>query len=309
MAGPELGMTLWPEDRAASRSRSFDQNDNWIETASLPLAVANWETALAGYLLQSEHALEGELAEYLTGAGFPAVVRLFAMEKVIAQAEVYWEFRADDAVEAARYYGRSIQAHTSYDVVEVAYRHNSVSYRVELSKGPPIGLSVYAKTPDRVRFEVQYKGRISRAVAFDGETDLVRRLLLIRSNARNRLAKALAPVVRDTSKSFSARHAWTELMSRVAIACEGSRLDMETALNLLVSTRRLVRPVAGVPASVIDSLLRQGVIRLKPRGRGQPQDHYVVAPLYQWVLDRLDQAFPPYDKKRWTQRFKPYRSR
>lgn len=295
---------LWPIGRASGKTRSYDGNDNWVEL--LPEAVVAWKHGLTRYIREAVDAIENELREYLAPVGSPVEVRLFGLEKVIAQAEVYWEFRAGDAVEAARYYGQAAQARTSKDVTKTAYfEHNAVSYRVHLSKRPPLALSIYAKTPDRVRFEVQYEGRISRAVPYKGEEDLVQRLLLIRSDACRRLQQALVPLVRDSSASANARHVMTDLLAKISAACAASRLDYSVLLNLLISTRRLVKPVAGVPDSVLMELVRQRVIQPHSRSRTEPRDHYVVAPQYQWVLERLDQAFPAYNRRRWTGRFTP----
>lgn len=295
---------LWPAGRAIGKTRSYDGNDNWVEL--LPEAAVAWKHGLARYIGEAERAIESELREYLAPVGTPVEVRLFGVEKVIAQAEVYWEFRADDAVEAARYYGQAAQAGTSKDVAKKAYyEHNAVSYRVHLSKRPPLALSIYAKTPDRVRFEVQYEGRISRAVPYKGEENLVQRLLLVRSDACQRLRKVLAPIVRDSSASVDARHALTALLAHISAACAGSRLDHSALLNLLISTRRLVKPVAGLPDSVLMELVRQHVIQPRSRSRTEPREHYVVAPQYQWVLERLDQAFPAYSRRRWTGQFTP----
>ncbi len=299
---------LWPTRRATGTTRSYDGNDNWVEL--LPEAVVVWKHGLTRYIREAVAAIECELREYLAPVASPVAVQLFGLEKVIAQAEVYWEFRADDAVQAACYYGQAAQARTGKDVARVAYfEHNAVSYRVRLGKRPPLALSIYAKTPDRVRFEVQYEGRISRAVPYKGEEDLVERLLLIRSDACQRLRKVLAPLVRDSSASTDARRAMTDLLACISAACVGTRTKQSTLLNLLISARRIVKPVAGVPDTVLAELVRLEVMELRARSRMEPQEHYVVRPRYQWVLARLAEAFPAYNKLRWTGTFTPTATR
>ncbi len=264
--------------------------------------MATWEHGLARYVREATSAIESELRDYFAPTGQPVEVSLFEQEKAIVQAEVYWEFRADDAIEAARYYGQAIHAQTGRKVRKTVYfAHNAVGYRVQLGT-LPCAVSVYAKTPERVRFEIQYESSISRVVPYRGERDLVRRLLLIRSDACTRLCKVLNPIVRDTSSSSDARAAMTGFLAHVSAACIGTRMDQSVLLNLLISTRRLVKPVAGVPDNVLVELVRRDVVKLLPRSRTEPHEHYVVAPRYQWVLARLDEAFPAYNKQRWTGR-------
>jgi hypothetical protein len=296
---------LWPAVNDQSAAAAFDGNDNWIEEAALRRAVVWWQDGLTQYTAATFRRIEAEILAALLPEGTSSDGRLalFGHRQWVDQAEVYWEFSAPDALDRAAYFGRSMQAGSGYDSrTTIDYRHNAAMFRTYVGKDKPVAVSTYAKLRDRVRFEVQYEGDIGREVGYAGETDLVERLLEIRRKAAIKLGKALKWVEQDKSEKIgSPRSALLNLFEKVSIACRGDPKSTVRVLSALLSSPRVLLPAAGIPEDVQRRLAAQHVLvghRVRPKT--DPQPRYRLAPLFEWTVYRLEQAFPPTWGVRWT---------
>lgn len=285
---------------------SLDDNDNWLDGEDIGRAAARWQQCLTTYLDAAFSRVSAELSYACRGVISAEAAQLFAERQWIAQAEVYWEFLAPEAQDRAAYFGRSIHAAMGTPSSKtlrttVEYQHNAASYRTRLSTRQPLWFSTYAKTPSRVRFEVQYKGDIGQTVRYDGVTDLIARLERIRQHAHRKALETLRFVPKDNSEHFSPRAGLTDLLARVSVACEGEPFAIGRTLSALIAARRVIVPDASIPEERLSRLVAQGVLIEQRRlMRTNPPPRYRLAPLYEWVVDRLDQAFPAGRTGRWT---------
>jgi hypothetical protein len=292
--------------RPVSGSGSLDDKDNWLDGEDVGRAAAQWQECLTAYLHAAFSRVSAEISYACQGVISAEAVQFFADRQWIAQAEVYWEFLAPDAQDRAAYFGRSIHAATGTPSSKtlrttVDYQHNAASYRTQLSTRQPLWFSTYAKTPSRVRFEVQYVGDIAQTVRYGGATDLIVRLERIRRHAHRKAVETLRLVPEDNSEQFSPRTGLTDLLARVSVACGGEPSTIGRTLSALIAARRVIVPDASIPEERLSRLVAQGVLIEQRRVmRTSPPPRYRLAPLYEWVIDRLDQAFPAGRVGRWT---------
>jgi len=285
---------------------TLDGNDNIVPETDLRYAAveATWREALGRYTQSAFSAVTAELCTLMRAGDQLPAVNLFAERQWVSQAEVYWEFSTPAALDRADYWGRAIQASSGRQTRKtVEYDHNSLVFSVKSSRtglGSTHALSTYAKTPDRVRFEVQYEGDVGRTVRYNGETGLIERLSRIRVHAADQLRKALRVSLEDQSHLAHPRSALLELFSKVYTACDGDDRMAEHVLRLLITSRRLIIPAAEIPDRVREGLAQTPILVRHRERQSDMQSWYRIAPRYLWVLDRLDRAFPARIGDRWT---------
>lgn len=248
------------------------------------------EHALSAYLAGVRREVCRDL-RFLAGAEEPDDLRIDT--EVVRQAEIYWEFATREARADARYFGRQLHARHARGV-KTEHEHDLVSYRVDLKDG--VALSTYAKTPTRVRFEVQYTKGISRSARAPGAT-IEERLLAARRHAHRQLLWAVRDLCPDISHSITPRRAAASVLGEISAACGGNADLFRAILEVLLDRGGIGITNNDLPAEVIQALVRKRVI-VEPTGRQRSM--YPATPQTEWVLNRLNSAFDLQRGRHWA---------
>lgn len=212
----------------------------------------------------------------------------------VGDAEVYWELYHPDAVS---YVADLSAAITRCDAlarvfdapVERAGTQNARWVKLPLTKA--IDLKFYAKTADRVRCEITYKGRGGRL------DQVVRRRL---DRASRGWDETLEVLVQDASERIQS--VWTTIMEYTSFRDRTSDLadfmgrlndcvpdeNRRLMLSLLLNHRHVTEtlPEGIAPRSVCTALCRAGILR-RTRLRHSGGVNYALSPEYVIMFDRL----------------------
>ncbi|MEM9630370.1 MAG: hypothetical protein AAGA50_03530 [Pseudomonadota bacterium] len=212
----------------------------------------------------------------------------------VGDAEIYWELYHPDAVSYVADLSAAIArcdalARTFDAPVERDGAQNARWVKLPLTKA--IDLKFYAKTGDRVRCEVTYKGR-------DGRLDQIVRRRLGRD--RWTWEDALEALVHDASERIQT--AWTTIMDNTSFRDQTADLadfmgrlnecvpdeNRRLMLSFLLNHRRVSEtlPEGIAPRSVCTALCRVGILR-RSRLRHGGGTNYALSPDYVAMFDRL----------------------
>jgi hypothetical protein len=293
---PEVALARSQQHEAAARAAALDEKDNlllgtWRQGGQWFHHRQGWWSGLVHLYLEHILTLLRSRLEPAHDNSLPPV-RITPLEfDSVTQVECYWEqetTRAHTLVAllAERLRAASGQLRLRHHLPEVgtveeAHDRNCQSVTFPLSR--EVQFCIYAKTLDRVRFEIRYlsdvRGNAARGMR--GGTDAFAVLEAARVDAARRmtritetLAAMLAPA------SFDRRHLMA-FMRELLRACEGDHDQADALMEALVNAGGVSETAAtGVARkTVVRRLERRGVLRqVRVRARAVPR--FVLAPPY-----------------------------
>jgi hypothetical protein len=305
---PEEALATCPDNEAPARAAALDGNDNVLlgtlrqGGTTLERRGEWWRERLGLYLRHVEALLHARLVPTMTNALPPVHVTAPSFDAV-AQAECYWELETNrartvvallaDRLRAASGQFRLRMHLPSVEEIEEGHDQNSNSVTLHLGRG--IQFCVYAKTADRVRFEMRYLAdvRDNAARSLHGPVNILTILEAAREDAARRMTRireTLAMTLAPTS--FDRRHLM-DFLRELLYACDGDRDAAEQLMEGLVNFGGVTQTPAGgiAPPEALRRLERRRIIRrLRVRARGAPR--FVLAPPYATLQRALLAALP-----------------
>lgn len=290
--GDEANFRRNETSSAETKAFTYDRNDNVVIGTAFAhlMRPGAFEAALTAYLAGVIDLVRRDLL-FLAGDIEGADWHLET--QVVRQAEVYWEFATRRSKTEAAFYGRQIGAHHVRGR-KSEHELDLVSYRHVLKKG--VALSIYAKTQNRVRFEVQYELPISRTARARGST-IVERLLAARNEAYRRLNRLVRDLCPDLSHRSTPRISLMRVLEKIHASCRGNTALFQSTLEVLLDRAAISATNSGIPEETVQSLVRNRVLR-GPIAR--QQNLYAATPEVEWVLHRLGEAFGSERGQRWA---------
>lgn len=301
----------------AARELTLDHNDNlllrprWHEVSDV-LTLLPLQLKLIQQFIENQFdvnpnhpprnsQIDGDdvSPEYLSRA---RVVPIFDWSNYsIRHLEVYWDFHCKDAIAVAKHYQQPMQQITTQ--MKTRYHHhtsethrNAVSHSANLINN--VRLSVYAKTPTRIRFEVVYYKKSLKSIFskhLQNETEMRAIIDYMLDDATSRLNKFMGLLQRYSNPPVVDRaERLTQFLKHISIATGGEMSSrQEIALRgvfaLMSHSGRIVLTRHQQPtyAPILDYLTSQKIVEHIKRSQGTQTRTYSFTPEYQWLLDGL----------------------
>jgi hypothetical protein len=275
---------------------SLDQSDNFIPNpvnfSPCTDWAERWREALGIYL---DH-LQAFLAETFAPEAFADLEELTLSTP--KTAEVFWELSAGEAGSWVENFAEAVRCtHGQVVIRESGREQNAVWVVIHLRKD--IALKVYAKTHDRVRFEVQFtqRGRINdllKSRAVSGSDSLADKLTALNDIASKKLRDVWDTVmtVARPALTTSAREFEDEFAFMAALNSTVPAGNRTIVLRLLLRSRGIAAtPEGGIaPDPICRALVRKGLlVRTQATNRGR---FYAVAPRFWAMMDRSRSTSP-----------------
>jgi len=293
---------------------SLDGSDNWIPTgARMESFSGAWGTRLQEYIGAIRSALTAEIERVCTcinHSGNPVSwhpssnSEWHVSDTSLQQIETYWEFQHDDPLQLVNSLEAELRAYCSSEVVVRNYpgrlRQSSDAALVseqerncrvlDAEVAPGIRLVIYAKTNQRVRFEIRHtlreqshrRGHNQRC---DGVAGTCERLTEVAGDAAevlNRFFRFLRARVEFVNFSNSP----LTLLSECARCAERAAYG-DAVLHMLISQELVTRLPA--LATTIRAMVRAHILERVENEQGTASEAFVVAPHYRHALSVLRQ--------------------
>lgn len=277
----------------ASR-RTLDGNDNFILPARVePALRADWATVTTHYLELIALLVERELLR-CRDAGLD--LHIHWSDWTVRHAESTWEFEEHDARQVAREIGERL---TEMRENTARTTHaNSTSYAVPLQSN--VSLSLYAKSPTRLRIELRHTGkirgryqRLARTSILPNRTlsDVGDFLRFVNERASERISTLLASLSSiPSAHPRNGPYAMVGFINAVTSRCAEQGRPLAWVLLPLLETGRVVEAATRPVRTVCEQLVLDGVlhrVRTVPRERWRT---YGVTPAYEGLVASLRTA-------------------
>ena len=291
-----------PKMRVRERESSLDGRDNYLtasqyESFSVPHF---WRSLFTRYWQEVLIGIEGEFIRAADVAGVPTgefsepagmtVSRDFNQKAFSIQTvETYWEMRSVDAMaELARFrplllaFGREIQ-NSHYPTMIEGRERNCMVLNLKIQDG--VNLRVYAKTRQRIRFEVIHNlnkygvrgGKVSRRPA-----KLLQVCWRLLEHAASKVSQILPRLIREPSESDSVTLlGFLEILNSAV----SSPSQATNILQLLAYNRVIDCGTNSTLRNPVRTLMNRGILQASPQ-RGGP---VCLSPPYH---DLFDELFP-----------------
>ncbi len=208
----------------------------------------------------------------------------------IRASEVYWDLETQDAVSWVRsFQSAAMTAHHAAQEHSASPgrggQHNSRWLTLALLNG--VRIKVYAKSDQRVRFEVTFTKRIGQEAArqADGRGSLPRRLIALTDSAERRMVAAFAPIALRAAE----RPQIGELVDFLSAINSTTPAEARLQLLRLLVNHGAVTPSPRISLSVCQALCRAGVLRRSSLARRDiPQ--FDLTPAYQALVQTMTSA-------------------
>jgi len=285
---PLEALRVEPTTRDALRGSTLDGNDNLLIGRSFaggttfgPRRGEWWAAILTTYIRN----IEALLRPLFAAEGRSQLLRFEWAG--ISDVEVYWDLETADAVAWAR----------SFQIAGMTSHHAAIENHALpqcggqanvrwLSLSLPNGVKVkaYAKTDQRVRFEVSFSKRVSQEANrhANGDRTFVEKLLALTRSAEPRMARAFKPIMERMAPHPPAAELVDFLLRINSAVPEVARAQL---LRLLINHRALV-PSPQIPISVCEALCRTGVLR-RSRVAHRDSPQFDIAPEYGALVQEL----------------------
>jgi hypothetical protein len=296
--------------------RSLDGNDNWIRDpvrARLVLGDDISAAFLPIYLDQLQVAVMLVLSENLDGYAVDGAdhvwrqagdeIRLNWNKATVPQVETYFERYHPNAIEAIRIAGVSLLTRDHRSIMRGFGGELDIEREADcFSISMPIGtrrLVIYAKRPDRIRFEIRRKRR-GRYPRFDPPVLPADRLLNILSYERSEAARVGR--WEEVGAQFGEPDQPTpgdlvQLIRRVMEACGITDPTAHRLLGRLLADGGISPALTNdLSPNVVHRLLQLGVIartRVRTRDLTASDPRFALTEHYDLVREHLLRVFPP----------------
>ena len=264
---PEDALAFNPTISESIKALTLDGNDNCLVGSeklggsTFGQRSQRWRRILQIYMQKVELLLRSAFAP----EGSDAQIIHFSFG-AIRQAEVYWEFYHSEAIVAVSSIANSLKRSDGSTIlanlpIQSGGTANSEWVKLPLSK--EIALTIYAKTPTRLRWELKYQ---------DGLAEDARRYAGVLTG--NSVAVLMAGCHGAGQRM---RNIWSSYRSNVTIPAERSEIftfmsklnsavpeeNREIVLSLLGARRNITAtgPHGFAPPSVCRALVRAGILR------------------------------------------------
>lgn len=264
--------------------RGLDGNDNLLSAEQMGGQYfegrdQRWRGVIAVYLDHIQRLVAERVAQLS-----PEIFQLRSSIEfqAVQQTEVYWELEGRDAVTAVSELRNAVQRSAGTFRATCGLDHDAVQVRLPLTVD--IELSIYAKTFERVRFEVRYRRPIRQLASRCGASggNVLGDLGAVRSDAASRVAgvwRAIAPAFHAAEKAGDLFDFIDKL--RRADLGEETRL----LISLLGNNRGLTE--CSVPLATIKTLVRLGVLDPRVSLRHGGPKRYPLAVKWSLMFDIL----------------------
>lgn len=280
------------------KSLTLDQNDNFLPSArhlggeTFRGRADWWRVVLEHYTGMVRSLVESSFQAVVPPQfeGYPERIPLPPLVfETPTQAEVYWELIAPlSATGIVCRLGEVVrrmdgQAHT-FQVIDQGGDANAEWLKLGLTD--TIALKVYAKSRDRIRFEITYNKNIGQ-LGFPPHATIVDKLMRLSEDAARRVQRfwrGIAPVLRETP-------GYGDLLTFMGKLNRHVPTDnIPIILELLAYRRVLARtgPAGAAPANVCRALVGAGII--EKTGLRSRSKTYRLAPEYQRMFDEMTVA-------------------
>jgi hypothetical protein len=303
---PSLGRRL--------RAETLDRSDNVLVGNDRLVAASDWPEILATYFDAVRSAIE-EGINLNDGTHDLVQLEVDWSRPVVRQAEIYWEFGVPDATGFVR----------SLDPVMRQVAHSARTVHYAEPADPPIdrrdlhGMSsavnalavycalatsidcvVYAKTHERVRFEVRYSANVKELVRPrpTGQTGLVELLQHTTRDAHRRVSRLFQTLHEFRVGPEPDLVHLALLMAQIGTACAGDAGLARRVTSLLLNTRGITMGPNGenaVPSDVVDRLVDAGVLTRSRTQLREASRRFALIPRFAAVAEAIGQAFTPQD--------------
>jgi hypothetical protein len=261
-----------------------------------------WQSVISVYLAHVRTLLTSTLVPH-AGNALPQDVQVEVTLPSVAQAECYWEFETDDAITAVKGLAEhlataagSVQLRTylpSSEVFAQEQQNNSVSVTLPLTD--TVHATIYAKTADRVRFEIKYlkdvRGAGARHLRGTPGVELV--IDGLRENAASRIETiigALASIMAPAEPTAGTMWSFFDALVWAANNNFGAAQQLHSILMNFGSVSQGVEGAASSP-DVLHRLVQRGVLRrIRIRHGGIPR--YTLTPPYAAIHLALKRTAP-----------------
>jgi hypothetical protein len=306
---PSLGRRL--------AAQTLDSNDNVLVGNDPLVAASDWPAVLATYFEAVRCAVEGDV-NLNDGTNNFVQLEMDWSRPVIRQAEIYWEFGVPDATGFVR----------SLDPVMRQIAHEARTVHYAEPADPPIerrdlhGVScavnalavycalatsidcvVYAKTYDRVRFEVRYAANVRELVRprLGGQAGLVELLQHTARDAHRRVSRLFQTMHEFRVSPEPELVNLVLFMAHVGTVCVGDADLARRVISLLLNTRGITVSPDGdsaIPSEVVEQLVAAGLLIRSRTGLREASRRFALIPKYAAVVEALARALTPQDATR-----------
>jgi len=211
----------------------------------------------------------------------------------IGQAEIYWEATGEDAVSAVTAMGDNARAiadgldYREYDDSDIVVRTERNSPSLNLKIGNRIGAAVYAKTFERIRYEVRYGDKVRSKVSIpSGQasgsdlsnlSDYMDHLI---DDARKRLSQLLPELHAKGKVGFNERSALVRALTAISFACGKDHLMAYRLITLLSNTGGVSVKRGDVLFPAVDYLQKTETLRhVRTKKREEVKRYRLSEPL------------------------------
>ncbi|MEQ9519149.1 MAG: hypothetical protein RLN89_06885 [Parvibaculum sp.] len=280
---------------------SLSGADNLISIDNIAEAIrADWADLLLEYVRTVHRCLDW----YVNGGVYSTNRRTVFSDLTswetwtVRQLEIYWEAQGDDAVSFAHAVAanaKSIAAvldHREYTVTDIVtgIDRNSPSVNMKIAKD--IRAAAYAKTMDRMRFEIRYDARIRQAIGVPpnelsaGHLPCLSEFIeLAIVDAQERLSRILPRLRAQAKTGYNRNTALARTLASISSACGGDLVLTYRVLSLLTNNRAVSVSKDDELSEVMEILEAQSlVIRSRVRRR-ESEKRYQLAEPMQSALD------------------------
>lgn len=228
---------LLSDDAAQRRElerQTLDGNQNLIPYSPWISAVSrDWSELVRLYLTAIKQLIEADFAERASARLTDGVTLVLAdpcdIPTSLKLVETHWEFQVSDSLLAFSAMERWLAA-AAPDVVQtrrfdMLYHRSRAARWIKFEARKGITIAVYAKSRNRLRLEVRYRGRKGRTIGqilsaeqeFTGSTTLIDRLDLLRQDGAERINHLLSHAdLTQVTQSAAIAQNFSALLSALA---------------------------------------------------------------------------------------------
>ena len=277
--------------------------DNLISTNNIADAIrADWTDMLMEYVETVLRCLDWYVNEghYSRGRRTSLINLTLWRTWTVKQLEVYWEARGDDAVAfayAVSTNARSIAANMDYreytdaDFVTRTER-NSPSVNLKIAKN--VRAAAYAKTMDRMRFEIRYDARVRQAIGVrpdEANWSDIRGLSefidLAIVDAQTRLSLILPNLLAQPKTGYRKSVALARVLSSIGSVCKGDLNLTHRVLSLLLNNGAVSVSKDDELSEIMEILaIQKMVFRVRYRKR-ETEKRYQLADPMRSIMNQL----------------------
>ncbi len=238
------------EHSVRAEHESLSGTDNLISSDNVRDAIAaDWSDITYEYVSLVLHCLDRSINQKTpTNPNSDQVVDLTSWEQwSVQQAEIYWEARGRDAVSAVMGIGDNARTiahgldYREYNDSDIVVRTERNSPSLNLKIGNGIRAGVYAKTLERIRYEIRYDAKVRSSAhvptgkaSGDDLTNLSEFVDYLIEDACERLSLILPELHLRGKVGFNERSALVRVLTAISVAC-GNNHHMAYQLITLLS--------------------------------------------------------------------------